>query len=86
MLSNDTQVDPIVCYARAAKLSNKAKEPFPVKTPFTCSLLWVTKFSMQSTCAYFSADQNGGLGEQIALNNSIWWRYVSISKSVLNQP
>ena len=43
------------------KLCNKVNEPF------TCSLLWVTKFPMQSTCTQFSADQNGGLGEQITL-------------------
>ena len=26
------------------KLCNKANKPFPVKSPFTCSLLWVTNF------------------------------------------
>ena len=61
MLLNDIRVDPIVRYAGAKKLCNKVNEPF------TCSLLWVTKFSMQSICTQFSADQNEGLGEQITL-------------------
>ena len=41
----------------------KNTNAFSIKSQFTHSLLWVTKFSMLST----SADQNGDLVEQIAL-------------------
>ena len=59
---NDIRVDPIVRCARAAKIMQKREARFPVRSPFTHLLLWVTNFSMVFTFAQLFADQNGGLG------------------------
>ena len=59
---NDMRVDPIVPCARAARIMQKREVPFPVKSPFTHLLLWVTNFSMVFTFAQLSADQNWWFG------------------------
>ena len=81
MLSNDIQIDPIVRCARAAKkLCKITNASCPIKSLFSHSLLRVTKFSMLSTCAQFSADQNRGLHEQIALTLVEMCLFLSLCK------
>ena len=79
MLSNDIRIDPIVRCARAAKkLCKITNASCPIISLFPHSLLRVTKFSMLSTCAQFSADQNGG--EQIALTLVEMCLFLSLCK------
>ena len=56
---------------------------FLVKRPFIYSLLWVTKFSMLSTCAEFSAHQNGGFPQANSINLGDVCLFVSLCKSAI---